>query len=275
MLAAPSLLALSFSLCVLWPVEGSVDNLIGIESICFLEGNVSNPVRLAERSRCRGGCWRDGRSDVTRPPQTLTFALNNNASSKANRQMVMLQQPSSLALRVVARARRSSAATIASPSLQHLLLRHPRRRCLSSSSQPQPQEAQGPPPPPETSGQEDERKKKKEKEEKEAARLKKITKIKEEIRRGYFHELGEVNRTNSKARHMAWMRGVFDRCRRRPIVSHPCIPLSNRSHTDSCSRRTRSWSPSTRPAASRPSRPSPSSASRTSSRRSWRSRHSR
>ena len=34
--------------------------------------------------------------------------------------------------------------------------------------------------------------------EKEAARLKKIAKIKEEIRRGYFYELGQVNRTNSK-----------------------------------------------------------------------------
>ncbi len=34
--------------------------------------------------------------------------------------------------------------------------------------------------------------------EKEAARLKKIAKIKEEIRRGYFYELGQVNRTGSK-----------------------------------------------------------------------------
>lgn len=34
--------------------------------------------------------------------------------------------------------------------------------------------------------------------EKEAARLKKIAKIKEEIRRGYFYELGEMNRTKGK-----------------------------------------------------------------------------
>jgi len=34
--------------------------------------------------------------------------------------------------------------------------------------------------------------------EKEAARLKKIAKIKEEIKRGYFYELGQVNRTKCK-----------------------------------------------------------------------------
>jgi hypothetical protein len=33
---------------------------------------------------------------------------------------------------------------------------------------------------------------------KEAARLKKVEKIKEEIRRGYFYELGQINRTKSK-----------------------------------------------------------------------------
>ena len=37
----------------------------------------------------------------------------------------------------------------------------------------------------------------------EEARQKKIAKLKEELRRGYFYELGQVNRTKSKVRHVA------------------------------------------------------------------------
>ena len=43
--------------------------------------------------------------------------------------------------------------------------------------------------------------KKKNEEEKEDRRLRKIAKLKEELRRGYFYELGQINRTKSKVRY--------------------------------------------------------------------------
>lgn len=109
-------------------------------------------------------------------------------------------QSSTLALRrALAHARRpapaSIVATAAAPSLQQLLLLTAphRRRCLSSA----PPKQEGPPAVAPEGG---DRKPKEEVSEKEAARLKKIAKIKEEIRRGYFYELGEMNRTKGKVR---------------------------------------------------------------------------
>ena len=101
--------------------------------------------------------------------------------------------------RTLARARRPAIVAGASPSsscLPEALLLQGHRRFLMSSSAPPPNPQQ------EQGGQSTAAgaggKPAEPVSEKEAARLKKIAKIKEEIRRGYFYELGEMNRTKGK-----------------------------------------------------------------------------
>lgn len=98
--------------------------------------------------------------------------------------------------RALARARRPAIVAGASPSScclpEALLLQGPRRFLMSSSAPPPQPKGEQP------SGAGAGGKPAEPLSEKEAARLKKIAKIKEEIRRGYFYELGEMNRTKGK-----------------------------------------------------------------------------